>query len=106
MVSVAAFLDHPTSICVLAESGGDLVGSVLVGWDGWRLSIYRLAVDPTFRREGVARRLVDAAVHHGARSGAVRIDAMVAVDNADAKAFWAAAGFETNPRYVRFERRL
>ena len=104
LAAVSAFLGHPTSRCLVAESGDDLVGSVLIGWDGWRLSIYRLAVDPGMRRQGVALELVRAAERHAAQIGAVRVDPMVAADNPDGAAFWRSGGYVANPRYVRFER--
>lgn len=106
LVPVMGFLGHPSSRCVVAEVDGVLVGSVLMGWDGWRLSVYRLAVDPSVRRQGVAGRLLDEVERLAVDVGARRIDAMVAVANEDGAAFWHAAGFEPNPRYVRFERRM
>ncbi|HEY6317717.1 MAG TPA: GNAT family N-acetyltransferase [Acidimicrobiia bacterium] len=55
----------PTSMLVAEEAGhlgaGHLVGTLIVGWDGWRGNLYRLAVDPSARRRGVARTLVEQA---------------------------------------------
>jgi ribosomal protein S18 acetylase RimI-like enzyme len=34
------------------------VGTIVAGWDGWRGSLYRLAVLPAARRRGTALRLV------------------------------------------------
>ena len=104
--AVDRFLGHPTSKAVIAEVGDTIVGSALVGWDGWRLSVYRLAVDPAWRRQGVARRLVDEVLHEAAAVGAARVDAMVATGNEEGARFWAAEGFVPNPRYVRYERRI
>src|SRR3954447_2166406 len=60
--------DHPTALLlrlqrdrdlfVLAWDGDHLVGSLMGGWDGWRGNMYRLAVDPAVRRQGIAARLV------------------------------------------------
>jgi ribosomal protein S18 acetylase RimI-like enzyme len=75
-----------------------------VGWDGWRLGLYRLAVDPDHRRLGIAGALLDEAVRIARAVGAVRLDAMVDEHNDDGVAFWSAAGFRPNPRYRRFER--
>jgi ribosomal protein S18 acetylase RimI-like enzyme len=105
--SVDALLRHPTSRCLVAESDdAEIVGSLIVGWDGWRLHLYRLAVDAAWRRRGVAAGLVDEAHRLAAEVGAVRLDAMVDDGNDDGTAFWIAAGFVPNPRYRRFERRV
>ena len=43
---------------LVAEVGGHLVGSVIGTFDGWRGNIYRPAVHPNHRRQGIARALV------------------------------------------------
>jgi ribosomal protein S18 acetylase RimI-like enzyme len=35
---------------LLAWDNSRLVGSLIGGWDGWRASMARLAVDPAYRR--------------------------------------------------------
>src|SRR5690349_2735448 len=43
---------------ILAIDNDSVVGSIIVGWDGWRCHLYRLAVAPTHRRQGIGRELV------------------------------------------------
>lgn len=105
-VSVRAVLDHPTSSCLVAVADGSIVGSLLIGWDGWRFSLYRLAVATTHRRLGIGGRLIEEAIRRASVVGASRLDAMVAEGNEDGAEFWAAIGFRPNPRYLRWERRL
>src|SRR5439155_19945717 len=45
---------------LVAEAGGQVAGSIIGTFDGWRGHIYRLAVHPDFRRRGIARVLVRA----------------------------------------------
>src|SRR6266581_2965739 len=52
-------LERDRELFVLAWDGERLVGSLMGGWDGWRGQMYRLAVDPGYRRRGIARRLVE-----------------------------------------------
>ena len=40
------------AVVLVAEAQGQLVGSVIGSFDGWRGNIYRLAVHPDFRRQG------------------------------------------------------
>lgn len=79
--------DAPGALLV-AEEGGEIVGTVIAGWNGWRGSIYRIAVAPSHRRLGVARALLDAAVANLIRLGARRIDAFVLRDDEQARSFW------------------
>jgi ribosomal protein S18 acetylase RimI-like enzyme len=89
---------------LVAVADGSVVGTLIVGWDGWRGSMYRLAAAPEQRRRGIARRLVDAGHEHLAGLGARRVGALVGSEDSDAAAVWRAAGYELDAgvgRYVR-----
>jgi len=94
--------------CVLvAARGSRLVGSVIVGFDGWRGSVYRLAVLPGERRRGVGRRLLEAAECRLVELGARRLHVTVAQAEHPAVAFWEAApGWERDPRAIRLTKTL
>jgi ribosomal protein S18 acetylase RimI-like enzyme len=88
----------------LVEADGDVVGSLIVGWDGWRGSLYRLAVHPDWRRRGIAAALVRDAEERLRELGAVRMTAIVVDEDVEAAAFWNAVGYrrqEKRGRYVR-----
>jgi ribosomal protein S18 acetylase RimI-like enzyme len=87
---------------LLAETNAEVVGSLIVGWDGWRGNLYRLAVLPAHRRSGVARRLVREGLKRLQASGAVRINALVIGADPRATGFWRAAGFVHDARMARF----
>ncbi|HIM37810.1 MAG TPA: GNAT family N-acetyltransferase [Dehalococcoidia bacterium] len=48
--------NHSASVVLVAEQHHRIVGSVIGTFDGWRGKIYRLAVDPDYRRQGLARK--------------------------------------------------
>ncbi|MFG3257654.1 GNAT family N-acetyltransferase [Streptomyces sp. NPDC048172] len=103
---VARLIDRDPEALLLAEEDGRLVGTVIAGWDGWRCSLYRLAVHPSARRKGVARALLAAAEERFAALGGRRGDAMVLDDNERAHRAWAAAGYAPQPQWSRWVKPL
>jgi ribosomal protein S18 acetylase RimI-like enzyme len=78
----------------VAVEGDGLIGSLIATFDGWRGNVYRMAVDPEHRRQGIALELVACAREWFEAVGARRVTALVEGDRAVAQSFWSAAGFE------------
>src|SRR5438874_670497 len=91
---------------LVAEADGQLVGSIIGTFDGWRGNIYRLAVHPGYRRRGIARALVAEVEKRLARQGAKRITALVEMKHSWAVNFWTAVGYGRDERIVRHVRSL
>src|SRR5438093_2429704 len=100
-----AVADSPAHVLV-AEVGGHVIGSIIGTFDGWRGNIYRLAVHPDHRRQGVARALVAEVEKRLAQQGAKRITALVEKDHPWAMTFWEAVGYRVDERIVRRVRNL
>jgi ribosomal protein S18 acetylase RimI-like enzyme len=90
------------AVVLVAEAQGQIVGSVIGSFDGWRGNIYRLAVHPDFRRHGIARVLVREVEQRLVRQGAGRITAWVEQEHPWAMGFWRAIDYEIDARMVRF----
>jgi ribosomal protein S18 acetylase RimI-like enzyme len=91
---------------LVAEVEGRLVGSIIGTFDGWRGNIYRLAVHPDYRRQGVASALVVEVEKRLTRQGAKRITALVEKDHPLAMNFWEAVGYWVDERIARRVRNL
>jgi len=114
--SVASSTDDPVSVHALsardpdallvAELGGRVVGTLIVGWGGWRAGLYRLAVAPASRRRGIGGSLVREAERRLSELGARRVAAVVIGEHDHAVRFWRAMGYEHDARVGRFVRDL
>jgi ribosomal protein S18 acetylase RimI-like enzyme len=91
---VLGLLQRDPGALFVAEMDERVVGTLIVGWDGWRAGLYRLVVLPEVRRSGIATQLIQAGEARLRELGARRISCMVMSDHDHANAFWRAMGYE------------
>lgn len=96
----------PEALILAMGDDGELVGTVIAGFDGWRCHLYRLAVHPQRRRQGIASALLAAAEERFVRLGGRRVDAMVLVRNERAHHAWGAAGYRPQEHWRRWVKPL
>jgi ribosomal protein S18 acetylase RimI-like enzyme len=104
--SVARLIESHPGALLVAEQDGEIVGTVIAGFDGWRASLYRLAVLPRLRRRGLARQLVASAEARLQAAGARRANALVVSQHTHAASFWEAVGYAHDPRMNRHVKSL
>jgi ribosomal protein S18 acetylase RimI-like enzyme len=104
---VLGLLDADSAALLVAESDdAEIVGSLIAAWDGWRGSLYRLAVHPDHRRKGIATALLREGERRLLACGAARLTAIVTDDDPEAMSFWTTTGYERQQSRARFVRNI
>jgi len=100
--SLTKLIAHDPGALLIAVEDETIAGSVIAAWDGWRGSIYRLAVAPSHQRRGLGAVLVNAAVKRLRTLGAVRLQAIVVETDLQATGFWRASDWSEQVARLRF----
>jgi len=100
--ALATLLLRDPEALILATEGDEIVATIVAGWDGWRCHVYRLAVRPERRGEGIGKTMIAAAEERFRGLGGTRADAMVLDDNAPAHGIWSASGYRRQPEWSRW----
>ncbi len=79
--------------CLVAEKDSAIIGVIMVGNDGRRGYIYHIAVHPDYRKQGIAKRLVDDAMNELLELGINKVALVVFDRNKTGNAFWESQGF-------------
>jgi ribosomal protein S18 acetylase RimI-like enzyme len=87
-------LQRDPDLFLVAETGGNLIGTVIGGFDGRRGLIYHLAVDARFREQGIASLLMDEVESRLKAKGCLKCYLMVTVENENAVQFYRARKWE------------
>jgi ribosomal protein S18 acetylase RimI-like enzyme len=91
---------------LLVADDGEVIGALIAAFDGWRGNMYRLAVRPDRRREGIAKRLVEHGEARLKQKGAPKVTALVGHGDTQAEQLWRAAGYRDDVAIGRWVRSL
>jgi ribosomal protein S18 acetylase RimI-like enzyme len=97
---IERYLKRNPTTCFLAYDSKDdkkIAGVILSGHDGRRAIIHHLCVHPDFRRQGVARMLVQKAEEALRKEGITKVIGLVFKDNNVANEFWDEQGYTIRP---------
>ena len=87
------FLKRNPDTCFVAEYDSQIVGAIIVGNDGRRGYIYHTAVNPQYRKRGIARQLVETSIQGLKQCGINKVSLVVFDNNENGNAFWEKLGF-------------
>lgn len=90
---IAKFLERNPETCFVALVNERIVGVIMVGTDGRRGYIYHTAVRPDFRKQGIAKALVNTALSAVERLGIGKVALVVFGRNKVGNEFWESMGF-------------
>jgi ribosomal protein S18 acetylase RimI-like enzyme len=78
---------------IVAVVRDKIVGSIMIGYEGHRGWINYLAVDPSLRRQGVGRRLMEQAEELLRNAGCPKINLQIRSANKETADFYASLGY-------------
>ncbi len=83
---------------VAQADGGQVIGTVMAGYDGHRGWLYSVAVHPEQQRHGLGRKLVQTAELALAQRGCLKINLQLLASNDATTAFYEGLGYAVEPR--------
>ena len=90
---IATKMSRDPELFLVYELGGEILGTVVGGWDGWRGWIYKLGVSEKRRRKGIGSALVLEITQRLTKLGAKRIGAYAFSMNSASISLFKKIGF-------------
>lgn len=91
---IAKKLQRDADLFLVAEADGEIIGTVLGGFDGRRGMVYHLAVAEEFRQRGIGVTLMEELEKRLREKGCIRYYLLVAKDNQTAILFYEKQGWK------------
>lgn len=89
-----------SDVLVGVDESGKIAGSVMVGHDGHRGWVYYVAAAPGARKQGVGRRMMDAAENWLRERNVPKMQLMIRETNTPVADFYERIGYQAEPRVV------
>ena len=94
---IAKKMERDPDLFLIAEENGEIIGTVIGGFDGRRGLIYHLAVDRASRGKGFGRDLMSEVERRLAAKGCIRAYLLVKPANREVVDFYKSIGWEPMP---------
>lgn len=97
---ISKFLNRNPDTCFVAVKEEEIIGVIMAGNDGRRGYIYHTSVHPDYRRQGIAKKLLDCSMKALADCGINKVALVVFDRNENGNEFWEKQGFTTREDLV------
>ena len=97
---IAKKLERDPDLFLVAEIDGQIIGTVLGGFDGRRGMVYHLAVDLNYRKMGIGAVLMDELERRMKQKGCIRSYLLVTRENLEAIRFYENTGWEKMDLFI------
>jgi ribosomal protein S18 acetylase RimI-like enzyme len=97
---IAKKLQRDPDLFLVAETGGRIIGSVLGGYDGRRGLVYHLAVENSYRNQGIGAALMTELEKRMKQKGCIRTYLLVTRENTEAARFYETHGWEQMDLFI------
>jgi ribosomal protein S18 acetylase RimI-like enzyme len=92
--NILRFLKRNPTTTIVAEADGNIVGTLLCGHDGRRGCFYHVCVDEAYRRHGIGKTMVVAAIEALRAEDINRVCLIAFAKNDIGNAFWNKTGWK------------
>lgn len=89
-------LEFQPGLFFVALLGGQVIGSVMVGYEGHRGWLNYLAVLPQYQKQGCGKKLVSKAIEELKKLGCLKVNVQIRKNNASAVDFYKHLGFKND----------
>jgi ribosomal protein S18 acetylase RimI-like enzyme len=97
---VAKKIQYDPDLFLVAEHDGQIIASLLGGFDGRRGLVYHLAVAETFRQKGLGKYMMEELEQRLRGKGCLRCYLLVTKDNTEAIRFYESHGWQRMDLYT------
>lgn len=104
--AIAHQIEDSGHLMFVAEADGHVIGTVFGSHDGRKGWINRLAIDPRYRRQGLAQQLIKRTEEALAREGIIIVAALVEAPNEPSLELFRKLGYEERRDIVYFRKFL
>ncbi len=99
-------LTHDPDLFLVAEENGQIIGTVIGGYDGRRGLLYHLAVAASYRGRGIGSRLMNEVESRLRAKGCLRCYLLVTTDNPEGMQYYEKHGWERMDYVVTYGKNL
>jgi len=91
--SIAKYLERNKGLSLVVEANNTIIACIMCGHDGRRGSLQHLIVKPEFRKQGIAKILVNKCINNLQKIGIDKTHILVFKTNKTGDQFWSDSGW-------------